>query len=221
MAAPSLLQAVPVGWMLSSLPPGQPLLAQVARAAPCHAGQGWEWDGVRFDILHPAMESYANPRIRDNDRSCVLRIATAGASVLLTGDIELRSEAELLARSPGEFRSTLLVAPHHGGKSSSGPAFVEAVAPRVAVFTAGYRNAFGHPRPEVVARYREAGAALYRSDRHGAVIVRMDGAPEVSLGGFRQLRPRYWQERSGPPAEDFTYPAVRDSAPAATPVPGS
>ncbi|MBI2311131.1 MAG: DNA internalization-related competence protein ComEC/Rec2 [Betaproteobacteria bacterium] len=193
----SVLQALPVETVISSLAPLHPLLGDVAMADPCYAGQEWDWDGVRFTVLHPAVESFANPRIRDNDRSCVLKISVGAASVLLTGDIERRGEAELLARARGELRATVLVVPHHGGKSSSGREFVEAVSPRAAVFTAGYRNPFGHPRPEVVARYRGVGAEVYRSDRDGAVILTAD-ATGIRVQSFRDRRRRYWQERPEP-----------------------
>lgn len=190
--ARSVLAALPVAQAISSLPPAHPLLAQTGAATPCHAGEGWEWDGVRFDILHPAAESYAQPKIRDNDRSCVLKISTPGASVLLTGDIERGGEAALLSRGNGALRSSVLVAPHHGGKATSGQAFVAQVAPQAVIFTVGYRNSFGHPRPEVAARYREAGAALFRSDRDGAVLVKMDAASGAQVASFRKLRRRYW-----------------------------
>lgn len=188
----SVLEAAPAQWLLTSMPAGHPLVAAGPRAIACQVGQAWEWDGVRFEVLAPPAESYANPRIGDNSRSCVLRVSSRAGSALLTGDIERKAEAELAARVRESLRSTLVVAPHHGSASGSSPAFVAAAAPDAVVFTAGYRNAFGHPRADVVQRYRDAGSAVHRSDAHGAVTFYLDGSgrpPER----WREARPRYWQ----------------------------
>jgi len=88
----------------------------------------------------------------------------------------------------------LLVVPHHGSKTSSTQPFVKAVHPRYAVFTVGYRNRFGHPRKEVVARYHAIGSELLRSDEDGAVIVEMDGH-DFRVERWRKEHARYWQQR--------------------------
>jgi competence protein ComEC len=111
--------------------------------------------------------------------------------VLLTADIERNSEEQLLRLHPDKLPATLLVVPHHGSKTSSTPAFVAAVHPHDAVFTCGYRNRFGHPRPEVVARYRQAGSELLRSDQDGAILVDMDGG-SFRLERYRAQHRRYW-----------------------------
>lgn len=185
----SVLQAIPVGRIVTSLQPDDRLLAGTQDIEPCHSGLSWEWDGVRFDILHP--DPGASERRHDNDRSCVLRIVSGGHTVLLTGDIEKRAEAQLLQRHSGTLRADLLVAPHHGSKSSSSPAFVDAVAPDYVVFTAGYRNRFHHPHPTVVERYRRQGATLLRSDMDGAITIVLDGNG-ISLDAYRRSHRRYW-----------------------------
>ncbi|HET9702048.1 MAG TPA: DNA internalization-related competence protein ComEC/Rec2, partial [Burkholderiales bacterium] len=188
----SLLEAVPARWLLTSLPAGHSLLAAGPRPIACQSGQGWEWDGVRFEVLAPPAESYANPKVGDNSRSCVLRISSPHGSALLTGDIERKAEAELAARLGWGLRSALVVAPHHGSAGGSSPPFVAAAAPDAVVFTAGYRNGFGHPRAEVVQRYRAEGSAVHRSDAHGAVAFFFDasGRPPER---WREARRRYWQ----------------------------
>ena len=158
---------------------------------PCAAGQGWDWDGVHFELLHPAAASYALERIKSNDRSCVLRIAAADGTALLTGDIELRSEQELLARAPQKLRAEVLVVPHHSSRTSSTPEFIAAVQPRWALIPVGYRNRFGHPKEEVVERYRASGAQTLRTDSAGAVLVRIDGSG-IDVQAYRVLRRRYW-----------------------------
>jgi len=88
----------------------------------------------------------------------------------------------------------VLIAPHHGSRTSSTPEFVRAVAPRLVVFSVGYRNRFGHPHPAVAHRYRELGSALVRTDLAGAVLVRVSGSG-IETSGWRQLERRYWQGR--------------------------
>ena len=185
----SVLQALAVTRIVTSLEPGDPLLAGAHDIEPCRSGQSWEWDGVRFDILHP---DWVPPGKRhDNDRSCALRIASGGHAVLLTGDIEKGAETRLLHQQPAAQHADLLVAPHHGSKSSSSPAFVGAVDPGYVVFTAGYRNRFHHPHPAVFARYQQQGSTILRSDLDGAIAIELDGSG-LCLKAWRHLHRRYW-----------------------------
>ncbi len=192
--AASVLQGISVDWLASSLRPNHPLLRDVARPLPCFAGQSWRWDGVRFDMLHPAYESYGMENIKDNDRGCVLKVTTSHGSMLLPADIEHISELQLLERTPQALAADVLVAPHHGSKTSSTQAFVAQVSPQITVFTVGYRNRFGHPKPEVVQRYAEEGSRLLRSDRDGAVLFDF-GRQGIAVQGWRETRRRYWQDR--------------------------
>jgi competence protein ComEC len=190
--AASVLSGVPVTAFYSSLPASHAAwLAAPGYRLPCSAGQGWDWDGVRFELLHPTAGSYAIDGLKSNDRSCVLRIATAQGAVLLTGDIEARSERELLLRAPAKLRADVLVAPHHGSRTSSTQEFVAAVQPRWAVLPVGYRNRFGHPKEDVVERYRASGAQMLRTDSAGAVLVQIDGEG-IDVQAYRGLGKRYW-----------------------------
>ena len=147
---------------------------------------------MRFEFLHPPPGWEV---ARRNNQSCVLRVQTAGGTMLLTGDIE-RAAEDFLARSSSILRAEVLLVPHHGSRTSSSEAFIEAVAPRWAVVPAGYRNRFGHPTREVLARYEGAGAHVLRTDLGGAVnvILKQDF---VEVGVQRALAPRYW--RRSPP----------------------
>jgi competence protein ComEC len=201
--AASVLQAVPVGWTLTSLPDLDPLVLLAGPAGRCEAGQQWEWDGVRFEVLHPTRASYGERSVKDNDRSCVLKVESAGGRVLLPADIERRAERELLQRAPERLRAELLLAPHQGSRTSSIPEFVQAVGPRVVVFPVGYRNRFGHPHAEVVGRYLDAGASVYRTDRDGAVAMTIQSEGAISVTPYRALYRRYWQTPfDGDPAPD-------------------
>jgi competence protein ComEC len=196
--AVSLLHALPVARFVSSLPDDHPVLSATSptRATRCTTGARWEWDGVAFEILHPAPAAYAEPLRKSNDLSCVLRVDTAGGSVLLTGDIEAPAEAELLARRE-HVRAEVLVVPHHGSRTSSTPAFIEAVAPRIAIVAAGYRNRFGHPRREVMARYARVNASRPRTDRDGAITVTLVPGQPIEAVAERVRRHRYWYDAPG------------------------
>ena len=198
-----MLQALPAGWVLTSLPDLDPLVVQAGPALRCAAGSRWEWDGVRFEVLHPTRASYDDASVRDNDRSCVLKIESPGGSALLPADIERRAEQELLARARERLHADVLVAPHQGSRTSSIPDFVGAVSPRVVVFPVGYRNRFGHPHREVVQRYRDAGVRIYRTDRDGAVTIAIRAEGAISVTPYRASYRRYWQTPlAGDPVPD-------------------
>ena len=188
----SILQGLPVMNVVSSLPSSHPRLQLAAHNEACADGQSWEWDGVRFEMLHPAAAHGTKIFEHDNERSCVLRIGTGPHSVLLTADIEHLSEQRLLKHHAKELPATLLVVPHHGSMSSSSQAFVDAVHPHYAIFTSGYRNRFGHPNADVVERYRAGGSELLRSDEDGAISIVMD-AQGIQLEPYRKAHARYWQ----------------------------
>ncbi|SEO20965.1 competence protein ComEC [Nitrosospira multiformis] len=189
----SVLQAVPVGGLVSSLRDGHPIQQSAFNSHRCRAGQSWEWDGVRFDMLHPMEESYNNLRLKSNALSCVLKITTWHGSVLLPADIEKKSEYQLLKRYGEALSSTVLIAPHHGSKTSSTEEFVRRVNPRWVVFTVGYRNRFGHPKEEVAERYRSVGSRLLRSDTDGAILLRF-GGNDLAVERWRVRRMRYWHD---------------------------
>jgi competence protein ComEC len=194
----SLLETVPVATLLSSLPVDHPIVraraALGATADRCTAGESWRWDGVDFTMLHPVTANYSNPKLKPNDLSCVIRIANAAGSALLTGDIEARTEADLIRRSGDVLHVDLLVVPHHGSKTSSTPAFIAAVRPEMAVFTPGYRNRFRHPRPEIVDRYDVAGVKSYRTDYDGALTFTFGNGQTHEPRLERDYHARYWRE---------------------------
>ena len=188
----SVLDGVPVSWILSSLPAEHRILQQGVPPIACAVGQHWVWDGISFDILHPHLDSYTEKR-KSNDRSCVLRITVGEHVLLLTADIEAKSERELLARDVTALRAEVLIVPHHGSRTSSTVEFVAAVQPRVAVFTVGYRNRFKHPRPEVVARYQALHARLMQSDDDGAIEMNVPLQGPIAISAYRKQNPRYWR----------------------------
>jgi competence protein ComEC len=176
----AIQDAVPIVRMLTSMP-------ELA-GERCAAGQVWEWDGVRFTMLHPLTADYEIKDLKTNNMSCVLRVENAAGSVLLTADIEARDEKLLLASAPALLRSDVLLVPHHGSRTSSTPEFVAAVGARDVIFPVGYRNRFNHPRADIVERY--AGSRLWRSDHDGAVRIAL--ADVIELSAYRREHRRYW-----------------------------
>jgi len=160
-----------------------------AGAVPCSAGTGWVADGVSFRFLAPGDEGYPG----QNDGSCVLRVGGAGGRALLTGDIERAGEAGLL-RQDRPILSDVVVAPHHGSRSSSGRGLVGASRPAWVVFAAGWRNRWGFPHPEVVRRWREAGAIPAATDRTGALEFTFGRAGPAPPTKHRAKTCRPWRD---------------------------
>jgi len=199
----SVLQALPVDRLLTSLPDMDPLPLMAEQAFRCFAGQQWEWDGVQFEMLHPARASYADAGIKDNDRSCVIKITAKGGAALLPADIERRGETALLRGHGDALRVPVLIAPHQGSKTSSMARFVDRVNPDVVIFPVGYRNRFGHPHEEVVDRYRAIGSRIYRTDRDGAITLDFGAAGVIRVEPYRAAYRRYWQTPlAGDPVPD-------------------
>lgn len=217
--AASLLNGIDVRALRTTLEAGHPLLQQAAMRSPvvphtsCEAGASWVWDGVSFEVLHPFGRRV--PGEPDNARSCVIRVQAsldgsgrAPASLLLTGDIEAPQEQALLeARGAAGLRSTVLIVPHHGSRTSSSRAWLQAVEPVQAVVQAGVRNRDGHPHALVMDRHRELGVAVATSPRCGAHIWRSDEAERTQeaphegrprLGRcWREGQQRHWELGAG------------------------
>jgi competence protein ComEC len=144
-------------------------------------------DGVQVIVRHPAVAEWERQRVR-NDDSIVIELLWRQVSIVLTGDIGKEAEHAVAPHfEPARLR--IVKVPHHGSRSSSTPEFVGALQPRIAVVSAGRGNRFGHPAQAVLDRYRRAGAAMFRTDRDGAVTVETDGeAVEVTTYTGRRFR---------------------------------
>lgn len=158
----------------------------------CVAGQQWEWDGVRFEVLHPQPGHYradGSGTLPSNAMSCVLRIDNGRRSAWLSGDLDAERETRLALARPG-LRADLLVAPHHGSATSSSPVLLNTLRPSVVLIQSGYRNRFHHPAPLVLDRYRERGLFWVNSPQCGAATWRSDALHGVRCERVRQRR--YW-----------------------------
>jgi competence protein ComEC len=191
--ARSLWEGVRVGWLSSSLPADHPLLSGAPPSVTCLAGQRWEWDGVRFEVLHPTADALSDRKrfaVRPNAISCTLKISYRERSVLLTGDIEAPQERALLERARSALRADVLLAPHHGSGTSSTAEFLDAVHPSAAIFQVGYRNRYRHPKAEVIDRYEARDILPLRTDQSGAVRIEVDET--LRIKPYRCERARYW-----------------------------
>lgn len=187
--AESVVDGVHVDTLLTSVPFENRLAALPVTQRACISGDTWEWDGVRFEVLHPAAGDYDRMNAKTNNMSCVLKLVSRHGSMLLSSDIEAKDEARLLEESAAELKSDVLLVPHHGSKTSSTPRFVAAVGATRVIVPVGHRNRYRHPHPDVMARY--ADTKIYRTDRNGALTVRYsdDG---IEVAEARTTNGRYW-----------------------------
>jgi competence protein ComEC len=184
--AAGLMGRLRVGRVLS----GEPSALGIPGAEPCRAGEGWTWSGVRFQFLHPgAADGEGAPPV-GNDASCVLRVETGGRALLLSGDVGKGVESRLAARLGEGLKSDVLVAGHHGSATSTSGDFLDAVAPRLVLYAAGYANPFGFPAAEVRERVARRGIPSLDTGLAGAIELRL-GA-DGSVQG-----PWTWRERAG------------------------
>ncbi|MEK6748180.1 MAG: DNA internalization-related competence protein ComEC/Rec2 [Pseudomonadota bacterium] len=159
-------------------------------AQACGRSQAWTWDEVTFKVIHPDPD-YANKS--ENNRSCVLLIEAPGGRILLTGDIERPAERYLINHYPDELRADVLVAPHHGSAGASSQEFVDTVRPHYVLFASGYRNRYGFPKAEPVARYQTSGAHLYASAAQGAItFILRPGSAMAAPELYREQARRFW-----------------------------
>ena len=198
-----LADSMPIGAMVANGP-----VASHRPDLQCTAGRRWDWDGVSFEVLYPFDD---RPGF-DNAHSCVVRIEGSGGSVLLTGDLERGGERALVARSPHQLASDVLVVPHHGSTTSSTRQFIDSVSPSIALFSASEHGRFRLPHPDVVSRYAQAGIATYSTSRCGAVTIEFPASAEPHVTRLeREHRRRYWHVR-GLPCRGGSQPALAEGS---------
>jgi competence protein ComEC len=180
--AVSLLRGMPTERVYTSA------IRQLSAYAPqaCVAGHAWVWDDVSFTMLSP-QQSFAS----DNDNSCVLKIQSKQGSVLLVSDIEAAAEAWLVETYGHELKSDILMAPHHGSKTSSSLSFLEAVQPKYILISAGYKNQFGHPYPISLQRYQQIGAQWWNTADKGALMLN-EQENDWNIKSWRDDNGKYW-----------------------------
>lgn len=184
----SLLEKIPVGNILTSVPER---FSVKSTKDYCRNGQTWRWDGVTFNMLYPPPELLH----QGNNSSCVLRIETKNNAILLTGDIEKPAEEYLVHHADLSLPATILVAPHHGSRTSSTPAFIEAVHPNTVLFPLGYKNRYHFPNRFIVARYKQANIAMFDTAQNGSIILDMGDKPPIKMHFWRDLEKHVWGDK--------------------------
>lgn len=152
----------------------------------CKAGQNWVWDRVQFEMLNPS----SNSNFSGNNASCVLKISTDKYSILLTADIEKKTEKHLLKTNKNKLKSDVLIVPHHGSKSSSGRQFLTAVAPKLAIISSGYKNRFNHPAKVLMDKYQQLGIDTLNTNCSGQIEVLL--ADKIHIQEYRKNHARYY-----------------------------
>jgi len=161
------------------------------KAVTCRAGQSWHWDGVDFKFLHPQAEQTSG----GNNRSCVLQVRVGTYTILLPADIERTAELQLVAQYGEKLKSHILIAPHHGSKTSSSQAFIDQVSPDMVLIANGYRNRYRFPHDTVTSRYQSQGISWLETQYSGAisVLITPNGLSEPI--GWREKLRRYWHSQ--------------------------
>jgi competence protein ComEC len=190
--APAIVEAFRPREIWEGIPvPADPALSSLAALADSsriawrtvQAGDLLRDGAVTLRVWHPPPPDWERQRVR-NDDSLVLEVRYGDVSVVLPGDIGAATEGALMAQiSDAPIR--ILKAAHHGSASSSSNTFLDALRPGAVIVSCGRGNLFGHPHPAVLARYRAAGAAIYRTDDQGAIAIETDGRT-VSVTPFVQ-----------------------------------
>lgn len=168
----------------------------------------------------------SQPSARElNDTSLVLRLQLGQAAFLFTGDAERAGEERLLREQAALLSASVLKVGHHGSKTSSSPAFLEAVRPQIAVYSAGRGNGYGHPHAQTIAQLQAVGAQIYGTDQHGTVVISIDGAslqifPERGEAADLALTPLP-APAVPPPASPTPAPAAPPAASPAAPPPAA
>jgi competence protein ComEC len=131
---------------------------------------------LNLTILNPNLKNSMNPHAHsfENNEGIVIKIDYNLRSILLTADIEKEAEQRILKDHPG-LKVTLLKAPHHGGKSSADPDFINGISPEMTLFSAGLHNPYHHPNPETLLLYQQIHSRIYRTDRDGSLFFKTDG----------------------------------------------
>ncbi len=181
--AAAIIQSLPVTSIRSSVP------AQLPDAKACLVGQNWQWDDVHFQFLHPAENASGSA----NERSCVLKISSDFGSVLLTGDIEKQAEASLINHDKYSLPADILLVGHHGSRSSSSTAFIDAVSPQIALIASGFNNRYRFPAAEVVQRFQDRQIPLLNTADSGALLVKLDSSAPITALRWRQQQQRLWR----------------------------
>ena len=168
----------------------------VNNSIPCVSGEKWQWDAVQFEFLYPFEHSnYSN----NNNLSCVLKISfdspAAQKAILLTGDIEKEAEYSLLSRHL-DLNADIVIAAHHGSRTSSIKPFTKAVKPNYVIYSTSFGNQWGFPREEAIANWRHSNVDVLELNTaiDGNIVFQLDAQGVWKSLTWKQSSCRYWHQ---------------------------
>lgn len=183
--APAIMKRFPTVSIKTSVPEKLPS----DHTYYCLSGDTWQWDGVQFQFLYPTQENLG----LNNDSSCVLRVSMGDKHILLTGDIEKYAEENLVQDQLSHLPANILIAPHHGSKTSGLQEFVDAVHPQYVLFPVGYRNRYRFPHAAIIEKYDALGTQKFDSANAGAITFVVNATEKISPPIlYREVHKKYW-----------------------------
>jgi len=158
------------------------------RKKSCKKGDSFTWQGLTLNVLWPEVIQE-----KENDNSCVINVSDGKYNVLLTGDISRKVEKILVSDSTiaDELKANIIIAPHHGSKTSSSSRFIEAVSPDTVIFSAGYLNRWHMPNKAVLKRYQEFNVTPYSTAEQGMVVIKI-AEYGLEIETYREHIKPYW-----------------------------
>lgn len=188
-AVKALLSRITVNKVYSGEATETALSSRVGDSSSCHRQQSWQWDGVDFRFLSLPASTLKT----GNGASCVLSVGQDDGRSLIPGDISSLEESLLRQKWQQQLQSAVIVAPHHGSKTSSSQAFIATVSPSLVVYSSGYKHAYGHPAAAVMTRYRRAGvASCWHTGSQGSIAVELAPQGIVDLQSWRRAN-YFWE----------------------------
>jgi competence protein ComEC len=196
----SIVNTINVGKILSSVPKKVKLNLKIKNTPSidyCNSGSSWKWDGVKFEIFHPGIDS----SLKNNNASCVLKVSivasnlremNSGNSILLTGDIEAEAEYEIIEKQKQTISANIIIAPHHGSKTSSTDEFINIINPEYVLYPVGYRNRYHFPARSVSQRYQDHDVIEYSTSKFGAITFNLNASKIKKPELYRVSHRRFW-----------------------------
>ncbi|QBZ82979.1 ComE operon protein 3 [Hydrogenovibrio crunogenus] len=190
----TLLKEMPIRKMISGQSEKLNALHHTQRFSACQSGQAWSFSGVQFRILAPRSDlPVAN---NDNDASCVLKVENGKGTALISGDLT-RAVEQPLARQVGSLlQSDLLVAGHHGSRTSTSLIWLNTVHPKEVVFSSGFANRYHFPAKTVIQRLEKQQILWRNTACRGAIqykITQSDQEPLVFLGTYQEMNSKWYR----------------------------
>ena len=158
--------------------------------ARCKSDERWQWEGIDFHYRQPALDTLSKKRVKPNNRSCVLQVSNSSCKVLIMGDAQRAVEMKL---RPSDVTSNhnVLIAGHHGSNTSTSQYLLDNQQFESALISNGYANRYGHPHPKVLARLKQQGIKIYRTDLQGSIEV-TSNTQGCEISSYRLKNKRFW-----------------------------